>query len=191
MQTLRAIEMLRRQQILSHTLYSLNGFGPLEGPREWRILISEVPLHPMNTVWGVAGDRGGEEAQALLAGNDARLQPEPPTLPPAQFEDRIGTGPPRAKTQVVYVVLRYWAVSGPSVFRPRGFIRRNLFFCFRIWQRKLLHNSVLLVRLYSPCRPARTAREFSSEYNIIYCICCGLQRLRSGWISSFRHDHKA
>ena len=27
-------------------------------------------------------------------------------------EDRIGTGPPRARTQVIYVDLGYWAISG-------------------------------------------------------------------------------
>ena len=29
--------------------------------------------------------------------------------PQLQREDRIGTGPPRARTQVIYVDLRYWA----------------------------------------------------------------------------------
>jgi len=27
-------------------------------------------------------------------------------------EDRIGTGPPRARTEVIYVDLGYWAISG-------------------------------------------------------------------------------
>jgi len=31
-------------------------------------------------------------------------------------EDRLGTGPPRARTEVIYVDLGYWAVSGSSVF---------------------------------------------------------------------------
>ena len=34
-------------------------------------------------------------------------------------EDRIGTGPPRAETEVIYVNLGYWAISG-SVFRVWG-----------------------------------------------------------------------
>ena len=27
-------------------------------------------------------------------------------------EDRVGTGPPRVKTEVIYVDLRYWSISG-------------------------------------------------------------------------------
>ena len=33
-------------------------------------------------------------------------------------EDRIGTGPPRAKTEVMYLDLEYWAISGS--IHPKG-----------------------------------------------------------------------
>ena len=33
-------------------------------------------------------------------------------------EDRIGTGPPRARTEVIYVDLGYWAISGS--IHPKG-----------------------------------------------------------------------
>ena len=33
-------------------------------------------------------------------------------------EDRIGTGPPRARTEVIYADLGYWAISGS--IHPKG-----------------------------------------------------------------------
>ena len=33
-------------------------------------------------------------------------------FPLGACEDRLGTGPPRARTEVIYVDLGYWAISG-------------------------------------------------------------------------------
>ena len=44
--------------------------------------------------------------------SEKRTSPQPPC------EDRIGTGPPRARTEVIYVDLGYWAIA--SVFSPPG-----------------------------------------------------------------------
>jgi len=33
-------------------------------------------------------------------------------------EDRVGTGPPRARTEVIYVDLGHWAISGS--IHPKG-----------------------------------------------------------------------
>ena len=41
-----------------------------------------------------------------------------PRLAMASCEDRIGTGPPRARTEVIYVDLGYWASSGS--IHPKG-----------------------------------------------------------------------
>ena len=77
-------------------------------------------------------------------GNPNPPNPKPKPQPPISWgvaltwapcaccEDRLGTGPPRARTEVIYVDLGYWVISGsitpkgdpaswginPSVFSP-------------------------------------------------------------------------
>jgi len=47
----------------------------------------------------------------FAAGGTARLRCE-------DCEDRTGTGPPLARTEVIYVDLGYWAISGLSRYGP-------------------------------------------------------------------------
>ena len=71
---------------------------------------------PMPRVLG--GSWGGVlflMGEALLNSRDLR------TLHTRPCEDRIGTGPPRARTEVIYVDLGYWLVGNKfiSVQRPQ------------------------------------------------------------------------
>jgi len=51
-------------------------------------------------------------------GDSSRLTPQAKPSAKTSCEDRLGTGPPRARTDVIYVDLGYWAISG--WIHPKG-----------------------------------------------------------------------
>ena len=78
---------------------------PLRGPRPGQAL---PPSANSSTVIGVRAARAywSKHWSSDAAPCEDRL------------EDRLGTGPPRARTQVIYVDLGYWVISGST--QPKG-----------------------------------------------------------------------
>jgi hypothetical protein len=94
------------------------GMRSLQGTR------TTSPHDPTNP--SISKDRNNDpltrvDRQALVLGGSAKVNLRSESRPSGQTarfggisggcEDRIGTGPPRAKTEVIHVDLGYWAIS--------------------------------------------------------------------------------